>query len=154
MRLDDAAARAVALIAIAGLALGGCGGDESGDGAGPLRWQEPPQVLTNPTLPDDRILQGRVVNESLRPVELAARDVRAEDADGERMEASVAFLSGFGRAWEVYNKGPLDLPDDERRRLGKLVRIEPGRDAPLVVSWRGAAPERLTYAGGTLTVPR
>jgi hypothetical protein len=156
MRLDDAAARAAAVaLSAAALLAAGCGGDDGagGDAAGPLRWKTEPTVLTNPSLPDDRIMQGRVVNDSLKPVELKARDLKAEDGAGRPVRVSAVFLAGFGRAWEVYNKGPLNLPDAERRRLGQIVRIEPGKDAPLTVSWSGPAPERIRYRGGALPVP-
>ena len=151
MRLVQAAAGAAALA----FALTACGGDEQGQSsAGPLRWTDAPSSLpASELLPDDRIVSGRVENRSLQPVELDARDVELLDARGQPVRASVAFLDSFGRAWEVYNKGPLNLPRDEWRRLGRLVKIEPGQEAPLTVSWSGSPPDRIRYAGGTLVLP-
>jgi len=152
MRLVQAAAGAAAALA---LTLAAACGSESpgGDSTGPLRWVAEPLAVTPEMLPDDRIVSGRVRNASMHPVELNARDVKLVDADGEPVQASVAFLDSFGRAWEVYNKGPLALPRDEWRRLGRLIRIEPGQEAPLTVSWRGRAPQRIAYAGGLLGLP-
>ena len=152
MRLVQAATGAAAALALtASLA---CGSDDGSATIGPLRWSAPPKVLPpSELLPDDRIATGRVRNDSLRPVELNARDVELLDADGDAVRASIAFLDSFGRAWEVYNKGPLALPREEWRRLGRLVRIEPGQEVPMTVSWSGGDPRRIAYAGGSLTLP-
>jgi len=153
MRLVQAATGAAAALA---LTLGLACGDDAREAAtvGPLHWVgKPAAVPASDLLPDDRIVSGRVENRSLQPVELDARQVRLVDADDRGVRASVAFLDSFGRAWEVYNKGPLALPREEWRRLGRLVRIEPGQEVPLTVSWSGGEPRRIAYAGGALALP-
>ena len=153
MRLGHAATGAAAALALT-TALACGGGDDGAATVGPLHWVGTPATLpASELLPDDRIVSGRVENRSLEPVELDARKLVVVDADGRRVRASVAFLDSFGRAWEVYNKGPLALPREEWRRLGRLVRIEPGQEVPLTVSWSGDRPQRLTYAGGSLGLP-
>ena len=152
MRLVQAATGAAAALALT-LAVG-CGGDGETTTVGPLHWVGKPSSLpASELLPSDRIVSGRVENRSLEPIELDARKMRLVDANDRGVRASIAFLDSFGRAWEVYNKGPLALPRDEWRRLGRLVRIEPGQEVPLTVSWSGRRPQRIAYAGGTLALP-
>lgn len=97
-----------------------------------------------------------MINESLRPVKLSAKDVRVVDSEGERLDATVLFLSSFVRSLEPYNRGPVDLPDDELERLGRTVRVDPGKSAPLTVSWRenDGRPVAIEYGLGSLPVPK
>lgn len=146
--------RALAACA-AGLALAGCGGGDD-DGAGALRWEGEPRVAAPETLPDERVLSGRVTNDSLDPVDLEAADFRLVDGDGERVPGQVAFLTGYVLPPEPRNRGPVELPDRERRRLGQVVRIEPGTAAPISIAWRiegGREPTRVEYRGGSLALP-
>ena len=150
--------RALAGCAAAVLALGaaGCGGNEEGDGTGALRWTQEPRVATPPTLPDERVLTGRVTNDSLEPLELEAADLRLVDSDGDRVPGQVAFLTGYVIPPEPRNRGPVELPDRERRRLGQIVRIEPGKAAPVSMAWRiegGREPVRVEYGDASLALP-
>jgi hypothetical protein len=138
------------------VAAGGCGGDDEGEGGGDLAWRGSPRVVVPPQLPGDRILRGTVVNDSLRPVDISAKDVRVVDADGERLDATVLFLSSFVRSLEPYNRGPVELPDDELVRLGRKVSVKPGKTAPLTVSWREREGRAVAieYGPGSLPVPK
>ena len=138
---------------LATLAAAGCGG--GGDSAGKLAWKGEPRVLRPPTLPDDRVLRGTVTNESLRVVEVDAADVHVVDSEGERIDASAVFLAGYVKPLESRNRPSLET-EGERRRRGLEVRLEPGKSAPLTVSWRQAGserPERIDYGSGSLPLP-
>ncbi|MEX2194267.1 MAG: hypothetical protein WD844_03200 [Thermoleophilaceae bacterium] len=151
--MRQALAAAALLAALCGA---GCGGDDDAAGGGPLDWSGAPRVATPPTLPDERVLTGRVANDSLEPVELDVADLRLLDESGERVQGQAVFLSGYVLPPEPRNRGPVELPEGERRRLGQLVRIEPGGEAPISVAWRiagGREPVRLDYGDGTLALP-
>lgn len=139
------------------LAAGGAGcGEETDGGAGVLHWAERPRVATPPTLPDERVLTGRVTNDSLEPVQLDVSEIRLFDQAGERVPGQAVFLSGYVLPPEPRNRGPVELPEGERRRLGQVVRLEPGRQAPISVAWRiegGREPARLDYGDGSLALP-
>jgi hypothetical protein len=119
-------------------------------------------VLVPETLPRDRILRGEVKNDSLRKVTIEVDDLRLLDGEGERIDANATFIPGYAHSLYPYNRGPGSgpgrYPEEERRRLGQLVELQPGKSAPLTVSWRQArgspAPVRLDYGRGTLPVPR
>lgn len=146
--------RALAACA-AGLALAGCGdGDERG--GGPLRWEGTPHLDTPATLPDERVLSGRVANDSLELLELEAADLRLLDEHGDHVPGQAVFLTGYVLPPEPRNRGPVELPERERRRLGQIVRVEPGEQAPISVAWRiedGREPVRLDYGRGSLELP-
>ena len=148
-RRTRALAAALALAAIAG-----CGGGDGG-ASGDLVWVAGPRVLVPPALPGDRILRGRVQNDSLRRIELDSTDLRLVSHDGRRVSGSTAFLGSFIRSVEPYNSGPLDLPDDELERLGRKLKLDPGDRAPLTVSWRESQgrPSQIDYGTGSLSVP-
>lgn len=158
-----AAARALAALSLAALpilaaACGGDDGDAGGGAAAPaLVWESPPELVSSPTLPDDRILTGRVENDSLRPVEVDAEDVRLVDGDGDRVDGEAIFLAGFGHALLPPEREPEEVPEFERRRTGRSARLEPGDAVPLTVSWRRAdgdgAPVRIDYGSGSLPLP-
>jgi hypothetical protein len=142
--------RPAALAAVALLA-GGCGGDEGRDSAGALAWSERP-VLLVPAQAPDVVLQGRVRNDSLRPMKVRAKDVRVVDAEGERVQASVVFVNGLGKPLYRQDR-PLELQPYDLRRLGELVELEPGEQAPLTVAWRRPdAPVGIDYGTGVLAI--
>lgn len=146
--------RALAACA-AGLALAGCGGGDD-DTAGALRWEGEPRVATPETLPDERVLTGRVANDSLEPLELESTELNLLDEHGNRVPGQAVFLSGYVLPPEPRNRGPVELPEGERRRLGQIVRIEPGGQAPISVAWRiedGREPVRVDYGSGSLELP-
>lgn len=134
--------------------LAGCGSGEEGD-AGRLEWDGTPRVLTPPTLPNDRILSGRVRNESLRRVTLEAAELKLLDAEGRDLDASPIFLEGYVEPLESRNRPSLETTG-ERIRRGLEARIDPGKTAPLTVSWRdeaGRRAARLDYGTGSLALP-
>ena len=133
-----------------------CGGGENG-GAGPLAWQSAPRVFAPKTLPDDRVMSGRIRNDSLHRVDLAVKDIRMVDERGRRVAASVTFLAGFVHGLYPPTREPDTLPDAELLRTGRIARILPGKQAPITVSWRAQPgqqrPTRLDYGRGVLPVP-
>ena len=142
------------MVAAAAVAIGGCGGGDR-DAAGQLSWSGKPRLLRPPTLPDDRILSGRVANDSLEVIELTASDLELVDAEGEAIEANAIFLEGYVKPLESRNR-PSQETVDERRRRGLEARIEPGRTVPVTLSWhqpRGRAPDRIEYGAGSLPLP-
>ena len=147
-------ARACASVAAATLAIGGCGGGDRGS-AGQLSWSGEPRVLRPPTLPGDRILSGRVTNDSLEVIELEASDLELVDTSGDMIEANAIFLEGYVKPLESRNRQSQETID-ERRRRGLEARIEPGETAPVTVSWhqpREQAPDRIEYGSGSLPLP-
>jgi hypothetical protein len=60
-----------------------------------LGWDGEPKLTGVPELPFDRILIGRLVNESLRPVNLDAEGVKVLDIDGRALRSTVRFASTF-----------------------------------------------------------
>jgi hypothetical protein len=141
-------------------ALGGCGESGGGGDLGtrPLVWVEAPRALDPPGLPDDRIVTGTVRNESLEPVELTAAEVRVVDAERDALDGSVAFLSGFVKPIEPANSGgPDPFAGEDLARLGRELTLDPGKTAPLTVSWRqpeGAPPAvAIDYRVGSLPLP-
>ncbi len=145
-----------AAVALAILALSGCGGggnQESGD----LAWVETPRLYTAEAPADARVLQGKVKNDSLRRLELTPADLRLVGRDGKPVKASVVFIDYFLHGLHPPTREP-DLPDSELRRTGRQVRLEPGQTAPLTVSWSAATtsepPVRVDYGTGSLPVPK
>jgi len=146
---------------IVGLAAGvlaaavGCGG--GGGDAGPLRWKGKPRVFEPKGLPRDRVLSGRVSNESLRRVDLSAGDLALRDEQGRRVPGSATFLYAFVHGLYPPTREPKRLPDAELLRTGRIARILPGKSVPLTVSWRGqpdrGRPVRLDYGRGSLEIP-
>ena len=134
----------------------GCGG--GGEDAGELRWQGRPLVFRAEGLPGDRILSGRLRNESLRRLDLEARELTLVDSDGHRLRTNALFLTGFVHGLYPPTREPGKVPDSELLRTGRIARILPGKSTPVTVSWRIPAgqrrPVRLEYPGGTLPVPR
>lgn len=136
---------------------GGSAGDR--DGRGPLVWAGRPKVFAHDTLPHDRILRGRVKNDSLRELEVKASELVLRDAAGRRLKAAPVFLEAFvhGLLPPAGNEG--DLPKAEVARLGRLAAFEPSGRAPLTVAWRDepggvGPPVRIEYGDGELPVPR
>ena len=134
----------------------GCGGDD-GDGAGPLSWERTPRVFAPERLPRDRVLRGRLRNDSLERVDLRAQDLKLLDRDGRSVGGSVTFLSGFVHGLYPPTREPSRLPDSELLRTGRIARILPDKLVPITVSWRTQPgreqPTRIDYGRGSLPVP-
>ena len=150
--------RAAAAVACAlALVVGGCSSD--GDSPGELKWDGKPSVIRHPTLRTDHILTGAVRNDGLRPIRLEARDVRLLDADGHRVNATAVFLRGISTASTRRLAPPAGgVPERELQRIGRLLELEPGKTAPLTLSWRlpagGKPPVRADYGNGSLPIPK
>ena len=151
VRLAAAAALAVAAVALALVLAGGAGGD---DGA-QLAWKDvevyPSEIKT------DKVLAGRLANTSLRDVDLDVDDVRVFDADGARVQHAVVFLQAFAHGLYAWSQRPKELGDFERRRIGQIVTIKPGRSAPITLSWRvpkgGAQPATVDFGLAVVKLP-
>ena len=147
------AAVAVALLAF----LAGCGGGEvgAGDGSGPLRWAGKPTLFTPDTLPGDRILTGRLRNQSVRRVRVQLSDVRVLARDGSRVAAQPIFLDTFGKSLWPAGRGPEVMPDTELLRTGRIAFLRPGEEVPITVAWHAAAgrPAVVDYGSGMIPVP-
>jgi hypothetical protein len=141
---------ALALLLV--LAAGCGGGDELGSGD-PV-WEKKPRLFKNPNLPDDRILTGTVRNDSLERVTLVARELGVRTGAGDEMESAAIFAPTFIRGVFPQNRGD-EIPESEQLRIGLRARLEPGKTAPLTVSWRqqGERAELVDYGAGALPVP-
>ena len=141
----------VALVAAAALAgvlvfTGGASG-----GSETLAWSGEPRIFKSGK-PTDRVLTGRIENASLKDVELDVDRARVVDADGEAINGTVRFLEAFVHGLWSWSQSPSELTEFERRRLGQLVTIKPGKSAPIALSWRvpegGSPPERVDFGNG------
>jgi hypothetical protein len=150
---------AVLLVALAAGAPLACAGDDDAAGTGDLVWVEEPTVVTQETLPRDRVLVGVVRNDSLRRMTIEASDVLAVDDDGDALKGSATFIRGYIHPLYPPTRPPKGgLPDAELIRLGRLVRLDPGKRAHLTVAWRlepgRDAPTRIEYGFGSLPIPK
>ena len=107
-------------------------------------------------MPRDRILTGVVRNDSMRIVEVKAGDIQVFTSEGDRLKSAGIFLGSFSRGlYAGPRKG--QASDIEQRRTGRLLRVGPGGEQPLTVSWRvgpeGPAAARIEYGSGSLSVP-
>lgn len=124
-----------------------------------LGWAGVPQVTKVPELPRDRILTGRLANESLRPAELDVDRVRLVDARGRDVRSTARFLSNFAHG--LFSAESINLygkpGDGERRRLGEIATVKPGESVPITLSWRvpsgAAAPIAVDFGGSTVELP-
>jgi hypothetical protein len=127
----------------------------AGDGSGPLRWAQRPLLFSPATLPRDRILTGRLRNDSVRRVRVELADVRVLARDGSPVAAQPIFLQTFGKSLWPAGRGPDVMPESELRRTGRLAFLRPGEELPITVSWHAAAgrPAAVDYGIGLLPVP-
>ena len=147
-------AGAVALLAaalVAGLLLaGGAQGDDA-----QVAWKDV-QVFES-GVKTDRILAGRLENTSLREIDIDVEDVRVLDGEGREVQSATRFLAAFAHGIFPWSQRPEVMGDFERRRLGEVVTLKPGRTAPITLSWRlkkGAAPpERVDFGPVALDLP-
>lgn len=132
--------------------------DDEGMGVGDLVWATPPKVYREATLPRDRVLVGKVRNDSLRQIKVVATDVRAVDEDGDALRGNATFIRGYIHAlYPPTRPPPGGLPESELERTGRELRLRPGKTAPLSVAWRltpgGEVPVRIDYGPGWLPIP-
>jgi len=147
-------ATAFALFALVTGCGGGGGGATAQDG-GPLKWEKPPYSGTpSELLPEDRVVLGRVRNDSLRRVSVYYKDVRLLTADGRTVPAAVRFADTPGHGLYPPTREPDSVKAAEDLRIGRAIELAPGKSAPLVVSWRGdAKPVAVDYRLGRLALP-
>ena len=127
----------------------------AGGGSGPLVWAGEPLRFTPPTLRGDRILTGRLRNDSAARLKVSLRRVRLLARDGRRVRANPVFLQTFGKTLWSPGRGPVTEPESELRRTGRVAWLEPGDEVPLTVAWhaRDGRPATIAYGGGSLQVP-
>jgi hypothetical protein len=152
---------AAAVLAVAAMVTGGAvllAGGQDGRGAqgraGSLIWAQGPRVVTPPTLPTDRVMWGQVRNDGLRDLKLTVDQLRVVDSSGRALKSNGRFLQAFVHGLYGASGDPTDIGDYERRRLGQVLTLKPGRTAPLTVSWRGPGARRVTIGEIVLPIPR
>ena len=131
-------------------------GERAGDVAR-VGWAGEPEITTSSNLPRDAIAFGRVRNNTLRPLDLEARDLVVIDDKGGRWKTSGRFMQGFAHGlWPPGGKIQ-NRSDFERERLGEIAKLDPGETAPLTVAWTkppGAGRAvRIELGGPKLTIP-
>jgi hypothetical protein len=143
----------IAALALAAVLLFTGGAD---GGTGTLKWAGETRVLKSGK-PTDRIFMARLENASLRDVSLDVDDVRILDADGDEVQSTVRFLDAFVHGLFAWSQSPSKLTEFERRRLGQIVTIKPGKTAPVTLSWRvpagGSQPERVEFGPTSIDLP-
>lgn len=147
-----AALVAAAVLAAVLLFTGGADG-----GTGKLAWAGEPRVFKSGPA-TDRVLTARIENRSLRPLELVAKEARVLDAEGDEVRSTAVFLEAFVHGLWSWSQSPSQLTEFERRRLGHIVTIRPGKSAPVALSWRVPKgedqPVRVDFGdGATLALP-
>ncbi len=162
MKLRIALALAVAALAAVGVvALAGGSGGEAGAGGGDPRprfaWSGTPQVDAPRYLPRDRVLSGKLRNESLRDVKLVANNIRIVDAAGRPVRSTARFLAAYTHGLYPPTQRPKTPNPNEQQQLGEIVTIKPQQVVPLTLSWRvpkgGKQPERVDFGGASLALP-
>lgn len=147
-----AAAVAAALAGAVFFALSSLGGS---DRVGPLSWSGDAEVFAHPTLPGDRVLTARLRNDGLHPLRVDIGEVRLLTADGDEVASSPVFLQAFGKTLWAAGRGPMQEPDTELLRTGRIALLKPGHEVPLTVAWhdRDGEPVRVDYGRGSLALP-
>jgi len=121
--------RAVALAVLA-VAAGALGLAAAGDGtsrAGRLGWATAPRAVA------PGVLHGEVRNDGAHTVRLDAAQTRVLDARGRALPTAARFLDAYAPGGR-----------------GRVVRLAPGRTAPLTVAWRGRGAARIAIGAATL----
>ena len=147
-----AVAVAATLATAAFLALSSMGGS---DRVGPLDWSGDAEVFTHPTLPGDRVLSAKLRNDGLHPLRVDIGEVRLLAADGSEVASTPVFLETFGKTLWAAGRGPVQVPDTELQRTGRIALLKPGQEVPLTVAWHAAdgQPVRVDYGRGSLALP-
>lgn len=164
---------ALLVMCAAAAAPAGCGGTEpsadaaptapvaatsAADGAG-LSWVTLPSAYDIKELPGDRVVQGKLRNDTGEPVDLRVDQVDVRDADGRPLRISVRFAQAFGHA--LYGPGgppaPLEASRYDQARLGERVTLPSGETQPITLAWReqkGVAADSVKVSGYELELPR
>jgi hypothetical protein len=153
LRMAVAASLAAAVVVLAVVLVAG-GGDADAEGPAVLGWQGTPQVFTPDTLPEDRVLAGRLRNTSLRDVDIDVKRVRVLDEDGGEVKSAVRFLQAFAHGlYPPDERDESQIGDFEKRRLGEIATLKPGQSVPITLSWRGGPGERVDFGVTQLQLP-
>lgn len=151
------AAIAAALL-VAVFTTAGCGGDDAG-GSRPasLVWEDEPKLYVPPTLKGDRILRGKVRNGGLDKIRIESADVELLDRRGKRIAGVATFAPTYVHSLYARNRLPRGgYPEEEKRRIGLVAEIQPGKSALLTVSWHEPpgprTPVRVDYGRGSLEI--
>jgi len=145
--------RLAAVVAAAALAVCGCGGSDAEE---PLAWSGDPEGIEAPSREPAKILRGTLRNGSDDELVVSAKDGTLTGAGDRPGPSAAIFATGYVPPGDPQNRGRgVTLSDQEKERLGRVARIQPGATAPLVISWRvrDGAPQRVEYPGGSLPVP-
>jgi len=114
-------------------------------------------VFTPRDLPRDRIVIGRIRNDSTRTLRLAAAALHVRDSQNHSLESSGGFTASYAHGLFGAFQRPSAEPLRELVRLGRVVILEPRATSPVFASWRlpiGAhGPLTLDYGYGRLTIP-
>ena len=147
------AALAIAIVLVLAVAVAGHGGEPQ-RGGGDLVWEHQPHIYGNAQLPNDRIVRGVIRNDSLRVVTLTARDLSVRASSGNELETAAVFAPTFIRGVFPQNRAD-GIPENEQLRIGMRVRLEPGKSAPVTVSWRehDERASLVDYGSGSLPLP-
>ena len=145
---------AFAVAAIAGIVLlAGDDGAKPSGRAGSLIWAEQPKLVYPPSLPSDRILYGQVRNDSLRDIRLSSVNLRVLDRGGRALLSDGRFLQAYVHGMYGAFSRDKDIGAYERRRLGIVLTLKPGRTAPLTVAWRGRGARTVQIGDVKLPIP-
>jgi hypothetical protein len=155
--MSHRAAIAAALSVAAFAAVGCGGGDAGGSRPASLVWNEKPKLYVHPTLKDDRILRGEVKNGGLDKIRIEAAEVKLVDRDGRRVDGVATFAPSYVHSLYSRNRLPRGgYPEEEKRRIGIVAVIQPGKSTSLTVAWHeppGArTPVRIDYGRGSLEI--
>jgi hypothetical protein len=122
-------ALAVTLAVLAGGV--GCGGSAD------VAWKGHPR---SGPIEGGEMLFGTLVNQSARPLQLRAADVRVLDRGGRELSSAAAFSGGYnagialrGFGAEMFASATVGEND------GAKVALGPGATSPLSLSWKGEA---------------
>jgi hypothetical protein len=129
-----AALVAAALFCLAVLA--GCGGGDKKKLGSGLAWDGTPQVFSLRDLPSDRVLIGKVVNDSGHTLHLSAAKLSVRDAAGRTIRSSGAYTATFAHGLFGAFQQPSKVPQPEAARLGHDIYLIPKMSSPFYTAWR------------------
>jgi hypothetical protein len=148
----------LAALVLAAAAVAGCGSSRAPASLGRslVRWVRAPLVYEPPRLPHDRVLYGRVQNESRKMLALDARQVIVRDAAGRVLVSAARFIGAYAHPlYGVFQQPRFNEPY-ELVRLGVIADISPGTTSPLWVSFRELPSSRPPFTasfGAALRIP-
>jgi hypothetical protein len=149
--------RTALVLAAAVVALAGCGGSDGKRSTG-LAWAGDPQVFRLRDLPTDRVLIGKVVNDSPHTLHLSSAKLTVRDSGGRPLRSSAAYTTTFTHGLYGAFQQPSKVPQLEATRLGRDIYLIPKDSSPFYAAWRIPAgakgPFYVDYGGsGRLEIP-